>query len=874
MPSPALSIFHRPSICVNLASQHMPITGPLHAGSRWQSLRWRLPVTISLVMTTILAVVIVVAYREFETAMFRSGTERARAAAGQVAALLEAPMRTPIAQVRTAAASAELRDAIKDPTPERLAKAREALSALAVGGSPRIVTLWDNRGNRLSEAAAPPDNTAPTATAPQPGGPPASEGLQLQAAGERALLQASAIVSDLYPTHAPLGYLVFRSAFAINPPGLFSRLVGDGAAVLLVDRTAGLWVDLASSRFSAAPANNAITAAVDIRDTPLQIAVVFPDAAILAPARQFLRRITILGLLIALASAVAVRALSIRFTRPLTELMTATEAVAAGDYSRTVGDPRGDEFGRLGRAFDAMTLKVAEDMNARERAAAALRANEERLRFTLNAARVGTWQMMLETGAIEWSETMGPMFGVIASELPRTREGLHEVIHPDDRAEIDACLRRDVTDLREHEVYFRPLRPDNLHKWVLSRSRIVTDGERLLVGVCFDVTEQKDLEAQLRQAQKMDAIGKLAGGIAHDFNNLLTAILGFGNVLLESVDAGDPRRTHIEQILKAGQRAADLTAQLLAFSRQQLVQPVIIDVNLVVEDNVGLLRRLIGENIRLETVAAPVTATVRADPVQLQQILMNLAINARDAMQDGGRLTIEITNCELDEHYSNHHYAVVPGKYVCLAVSDTGVGMTEAVRARLFEPFFTTKKRGEGTGLGLATVYGAVKQSGGYISAYGEPGMGSAFKVYLPYVEGQASSPVSAAAAPSASRGTETILLVEDEAAVRQLARMMLERSGYRVLLAATAEEAETMHLTHAGAIRMLITDVVLPGSSGPDLFQRLSIRDPRLKVLYMSGYTDDAVFRTGRLQHGVAFVQKPFTADALRKKTREVLDS
>jgi two-component system cell cycle sensor histidine kinase/response regulator CckA len=390
----------------------------------------------------------------------------------------------------------------------------------------------------------------------------------------------------------------------------------------------------------------------------------------------------------------------------------------------------------------------------------------------------------------------------------------------------------------------------------------------------MDVTEQKELEEQLRQAQKMDAIGKLAGGIAHDFNNLLTAILGFGNVLLETIGEDDPRRTHVEQILKAGQRAADLTSQLLAFSRQQLLQPVIVDLNQIVDDSVVLLRRLIGENIRLETVLAPQIATVRADPVQLQQVLMNLSINARDAMPDGGRLTIEIANVELDENYGGHHYAVASGKYVLLAVSDTGVGMTETVRARLFEPFFTTKKRGEGTGLGLATVYGAVKQAGGYIWVYGEPGKGSTFKVYLPRVEGESTAAVAAAVTAVPASGSETILLVEDEPAVRQLARMMLERAGYRVVEAGTAEEAETTHLAHVGSIRLLITDVVLPGSSGPDLFQRLSIRDPKLKVLYMSGYTDDAVFRTGRLQHGVAFVQKPFTADTLRKKTREVLDS
>jgi PAS domain S-box-containing protein len=850
----------------------MSKSAPPHGG-RWQSLRWRLPLTMILVVTALLAVVVVIAHREFQAALIGSGIERARAAAGQVSLLLEGSMRPPVAQVRMAALSPELREAIKDPSPERMAKARQALIALSQGNNPRIVTLWDLQGNRLLEASTPVESSASSAPGVQPGAAPSAEGLVLQASGDRAVLQSTAVVPDLYPTHARLGYLAYRSAFTISPPGLFSRLVGGGAVVLLTDREQTLWVNLENSRVVAAPGRDSVSARAEIRDTPLEIAVVFPDASVLAPAQRFLNRMIILSLALAVASALVVRALSTRFTRPLTELTAASEAVAAGDYSRTVGDGRRDELGRLGRAFDAMTLKIEEDIGAREHAVAALRENEEQLRFTLNAARVGTWQMALDTGALEWSETMGPMFGVPARDLPKTRSRVVEVIHPDDREEVAACLKRDARDRREHEVYFRPIRPDGTLKWVLSRSRIITDGTPRLVGVCMDVTEQKALEEQLRQAQKMDAIGKLAGGIAHDFNNLLTAILGFGNVLLEGIGEGDSRRMPIEQILKAGQRAADLTAQLLAFSRQQLLQPVIVDLNQIVEDSVVLLRRLIGENIRLETVLAPQSATVRADPVQLQQVLMNLSINARDAMPDGGRLTIEIANVELDENYGGHHYKVTQGKYVLLAVSDTGVGMTETVRARLFEPFFTTKKRGEGTGLGLATVYGAVKQAGGYIWVYGEPGKGSTFKVYLPRIEGESTSPVAPAVTATPASGTETILLVEDEAAVRQLARMMLERAGYRVVQAGTAEEAETTHLEHAGSIRLLITDVVLPGSSGPDLFQRLSIRDPKLKVLYMSGYTDDAVFRTGRLQHGVAFVQKPFTADTLRKKTREVLD-
>jgi CheY-like chemotaxis protein len=362
--------------------------------------------------------------------------------------------------------------------------------------------------------------------------------------------------------------------------------------------------------------------------------------------------------------------------------------------------------------------------------------------------------------------------------------------------------------------------------------------------------------------------------VAHDFNNLLTAILGFGTFLQDSIEPGDERREHADEIVKAGRRAAALTAQLLQFSRKQLVQPVVVDVNEVVTETLQLLARVIGEHVEVTAALASGALEVLADPVQLQQIVMNLAINARDAMPNRGRLTIETAGVELDESYGSQQFAVVPGRYALLAVTDTGVGMTDEVRARLFEPFFTTKERGQGTGLGLATVYGAVKQAGGYIWVYSEPGRGSTFKVYLPRLAGgEARSEEAPAATTSGAGGDETVLLVEDEEPVRVLTSLILERAGYRVLEAANADEAETAHRSHAGTIALMVTDVVLPGASGPEVFERLVARDPRLKVLYMSGYTDDAVFRTGRLQPGAAFIQKPFSADGLRRKVREVLD-
>jgi PAS domain S-box-containing protein len=856
---------------------------------RWHSLRWRLPLSIAALITVIVAVVIVVAHREVKQALAEAAGQRAMGASRQIVGILDGLLRPSLAQLRTAAAGPELRAYLADPIAAHDAPADAALRRISSTG-PRVITLWDAAGIRRREVVLP---AVPTYNGPSTFPPPDTPGLDgiggLGRFGGGVYIDAAVPVTAADGV-ARVGTLTIRAPFIINPPGLFARLVGDEAIVGVGNRDGGIWIDLGLTHEERGPP---IDLAVDgvsgyagrdgmhtgallrIPETPLVVWVDFAERAYAAPARAFLQRMLALGVLFAVAGAILARVLTTQVTDPLMALTGATEAVAAGDYSRRVGTSRPDELGRLGRAFDMMTARVAADVAERERAAQVLQANEDRLRYTLSAARVGTWQMDLATGRLEWSDTMGPLFGRATSELPVLRDEVAAIIHPDDRQEVAECLLREPGDRREHETVFRALQPEGGVRWIAGRSRQIADasGTRRLVGVCFDITEQKRLEQQLQQARKMDAIGKLAGGVAHDFNNMLTVILGFGNDLLESLDAADPRRTHVREILTAAGRAADLTSQLLAFSRQQLVQPVVVDVNAIVGETTVLLKRLIGEHIEMVTTPAPSPVTVRIDPTQLQQIIMNLAINARDAMPAGGRLTIGTAAVELDEAYVAQH-PVTPGRYVLVSVSDTGVGLTEDVRAHLFEPFFTTKKRGEGTGLGLATVYGAVKQAGGYVWAYGEPAQGSTFKVYLPRVDGEA---VPAGAGPVAepARATgETVLLVEDEEAVRQLASMILERAGYRVVTAANADEAAEKHLTHAGAIALLLTDVVLPGMSGPELFQRLRIRDPKLKVLYMSGYTDDAVFRTGRLQPGAAFIQKPFTAAGIRRKIQDVLAS
>ncbi len=393
-----------------------------------------------------------------------------------------------------------------------------------------------------------------------------------------------------------------------------------------------------------------------------------------------------------------------------------------------------------------------------------------------------------------------------------------------------------------------------------------------IVCVGRDITERKNLEALLRQSQKMEAVGRLAGGVAHDFNNMLTVISGYSEQLLESPGLDARTRNAVLAISQASDRAATLTRQLLGFSRQTILQPQVTDLNAVVTQTSSMLRRLIGEDIALKTVMAPDIATVMVDPGQLDQVLLNLAVNARDAMPTGGRLTIETANVQLGDDYVAAHLDCKPGPHVMLAITDSGVGMTPEVLGRIFEPFFTTKTVGAGTGLGLAMVFGIVQQSGGCIHVYSEPAHGTTFKIYFPAV-GRKLAPPRGAETPAPVRGTETVLLVEDEEGVRALALASLTRHGYHVIAAVDGHDALQTLQAHDGSIQLIVTDVVMPRMSGPALAQAALTRWPKLKVLFMSGYTDDAVVRHGLLQGEVSFIQKPFTPAGLALKVRQVLD-
>ncbi len=439
-----------------------------------------------------------------------------------------------------------------------------------------------------------------------------------------------------------------------------------------------------------------------------------------------------------------------------------------------------------------------------------------------------------------------------------------------DQTELFVTLRRSMTDSAEGSLRNEFAYPDGARRIFELRVRSCAVG---IVILSIDITEEQRLEAQFRHAQKMEAVGRLAGSVAHDFNNVLSVILSLTSMVLSDLKGVDPLRQDIETIKKAGERGADLTRQLLAFSRQQTVAPRTVDVNEIVLDSEHMLRRLLREDVELVTHCARPLSKVLVDPGQIDQVLLNLSINARDAMPEGGKLMIETQDVTLDASYTNGHFGSTPGPHVMLAVSDTGVGMSQEIQSRIFEPFFTTKEPGKGTGLGLSTVFGIVQQCRGNVWVYSEVGGGTTFKVYFPVHQGP-DTLVPEAPAPTTLQGTETILLVEDQDDVRHVALQILRRYGYHVIETRNGGEAWLSSERHPRTIHLLLTDIVMPQMSGRELAERLIKMRPDMKVLYMSGYTDTSVVRHGILDSGIAYLQKPILPESLARRVREVLDS
>jgi PAS domain S-box-containing protein len=525
---------------------------------------------------------------------------------------------------------------------------------------------------------------------------------------------------------------------------------------------------------------------------------------------------------------------------------------------------------------DGGTICVSRDVS--ERRKAERERKETEVKYRMLVEQVAAVSYIAELGVHgEWlyvSPQVEQILGYTQAEWLADSVNWTQHVPVEDHPLVEAAENASARG-EAFRAEYRIICKDGHTIWVSDNAVTVrgSDAHPVMEGLIVDITERKQLETRLQQSSKMEAVGRLAGGIAHDFNNLLTIIKGYTELALNRVDTQLELRSDIERIENASERAAMLVRQLLAFSRKQVLQPKTLDLNSIVLNLDKLLRRLMDEHIEMITHVDENLGAVKADPAQVEQVVMNLVVNARDAMPKGGRLTVETSNVELDSAFTSDHTSVRPGRYVMLAISDTGTGMDADTVAHIFEPFYTTKESSRGTGLGLSTVYGIVKQSGGYIWVYSEPGQGSTFKVYLPRVDEAVPDESKKQRDLSNRRGTETILLVEDEEAVRELTRIVLAAQGYNVVMAEIPAEAERICETHSGEIHLLLTDVMMPGISGRELASRVSALRPNIRVLFMSGYTDNVIAQGGMLEEGIAFLQKPFTPAALVRKVRDVLN-
>jgi two-component system, cell cycle sensor histidine kinase and response regulator CckA len=517
-------------------------------------------------------------------------------------------------------------------------------------------------------------------------------------------------------------------------------------------------------------------------------------------------------------------------------------------------------------------ISVVTDMTERKRAEQAHRRTEERFRILFDTIPLPTFVFDAETlRFLEVNEAAVRTYGWSKKELLGMTG--RDIRPPEELPRYLDAVMANPPGFTDFGVWKHRRKDGTVFDVEVAGHGFVLGNRPARLALVRDISERRQLEAQLQQSKKMEAVGRLAGGVAHDFNNMLAVILSYSSLLLKDLPAGDPLRGDAEEIKKAGERAASLTRQLLAFSRQQVLEPRPVHLNEIMTHMDKMLRRLIGEDVELSTRPAPNIGTVSVDPGQMEQVIMNLVVNSRDAMPRGGKLTIETARVDIDETAAREHLGLKRGPHVMLAVSDTGAGMDTATQAHIFEPFFTTKEKGKGTGLGLSTVFGIVKQSGGSIYVYSEVGKGTTFKIYLPCVDGSVNPAHRETATVSTLKGTETILLVEDEEQVRNVAREVLKRNGYRVIEAKNAGEALLISERPTEDIALLLTDVVMPQMSGPELAKRLATTRPRMKVLCMSGYTDQAIVNHGFLGSGIAFLEKPFTPEALARKVREVLD-
>ena len=865
-----------------------------------QSLRLRLPLLISALLGLVLVAVSWSAYRQLERVLVSASAERLSSVTLRVAGMFDESLDTMRGTSRELALTAPVTRLLAQPdTATHAEVARLLEQTRARMTQPAAIALWRRDGRRVL-AVGPAASVAAATVIPEPAGR-TRRGPWIGPLVQGDSGVGYVIVTPVIPAPGDtIGFIVAHRRLRPVTTAQVISLIGSDATLMIGNAKGGLWSDLqrivpappahvthgAPGEYTTADGARQIGLVVPIRAAPWSLWVQMPRESSLATARPFLLGLIGIGLGFMVLGTIATWVLIRRVTAPLVEVTHAAEDVARGDYARRVAVTRRDELGSLALSFNSMAAQVEASSRALQahaaevesanlalaRANEELRAGEERYRRLVEAAHEGICAVDA-SGVITFANArLAEMLGCDAHAM--TGRSLFDFMDAEAAHEGRARLaRRERGGVEPREVAFH--RMDGSIAWTRASVSPLLDASGALVGALYmltDVTEQRALEAQLLHAQKMEAVGQLAGGVAHDFNNLLTIVTSYSGLLLAELPEEDPARADVQEIRGAAERAAGLTRQLLAFSRQQVLDPRVLDLNDVVRDIERMLGRVLREDVRLDTVLAESLGRVYADPGQIEQVIVNLVVNARDAMPRGGALTIETADVELSEEYGRLHPDVEPGPYVMLAVSDTGTGMDAATQARIFEPFFTTKGVGQGTGLGLSTVYGIVKQSGGHVWVYSEPGFGTTFKLYLPRASAPDAAPRRVSAESSVQHGSETVLLVEDDAQVRQAAHRILTRAGYVVLEASDGAEALRLAGARARAVDLLLTDMVMPDMSGRELASLFRARYPDVGIAYMSGYTEDTVVRQGGFESGTVFVPKPFTPQSLTAKLRQAL--
>jgi two-component system cell cycle sensor histidine kinase/response regulator CckA len=698
---------------------------------------------------------------------------------------------------------------------------------------------------------------------------------QLLAQGDTILFPSIARVSAGTES---LGYLVIWRRSSTNPrsSAAIAALIGSEARFQFGTR-GGTWMDeggrvdapalptpdTASDdpllRYHRGDSQAVLANAMSVRGTPWEVVVEFPTSVVYAPANRFLGRIAMIGGILLLIGVAGSLVVARHIATPLLRLTAATMAFGRGSRGTRVGVEGDGEIGRLAEAFNRMAKDVDDQAAVRESSEA-----QWRLLFDQNPRPM--WVTDQRTGwFLAVNESALELYGLARSEFLATSL---KALRVPDPAESGAGKEMGVTPFERHQT-----RERGTIEVEITRHALLFGGQPAELALVQNITARKMQEVQARQAQKMEAVGRLAGGVAHDFNNLLAVISPYAELMREEVPPGSRQAEDLEHIIAAAERGRALTRQLLTFSRQNVVQATTLNPNDAVRDVEGLLRRLVSEDVELIFRLGAGPGHIRVDPGQFEQILINLAVNARDAMPQGGQLVVATADWTIDQESLDFHGLKGEGRYMALTVTDTGVGMDAATCSRVFEPFFTTKAPGKGTGIGLATVYGIVTQAGGQITVYSEPGLGTTFRLYFPIVAKDTAAVHTVKRSAESLRGDETILLVEDDAAVRAAAVGVLERFGYHVLVATGPEDAQEIAARHRKAINMVISDVVMPRMSGPTLLATLRSHRPDIKVLLISGYAGEALSARGELAEDIPFLEKPFTVSGLLGKVRDVLD-